>query len=64
MSLDDGDPRHGAPRVRRRHAPGPKTSVLMVVANPTTPTTTGWPAGFWAAELFHPLYEFTKPRYR
>jgi hypothetical protein len=36
----------------------------MVVANPTTPTTTGWPAGFWAAELFHPLYEFTKPRYR
>jgi putative intracellular protease/amidase len=38
--------------------------VLMVVANPTTSTTLGWPVGFWAAELFHPLYEFTKVRYR
>ena len=24
---------------------------------------TGWRVGFWAAELFHPLYEFTKVRY-
>jgi putative intracellular protease/amidase len=37
--------------------------ILMVVANPTTSTTTGWPVGFWAAELFHPLYEFTKARF-
>lgn len=37
--------------------------VLMVVANPTTSTTTGWPVGFWAAELFHPLHEFTAARY-
>ena len=25
----------------------------MVVSNPTTSTTTGWPVGFWAAELIH-----------
>jgi putative intracellular protease/amidase len=37
--------------------------VLMVVANPTTSTTTGWPVGFWASELFHPLYEFTEVGY-
>jgi putative intracellular protease/amidase len=38
--------------------------VLMVVANPTTSTTTGWPVGFWAAELTHPYYEFTRARYQ
>ncbi|MGH2824814.1 MAG: hypothetical protein ACRDLY_17700, partial [Thermoleophilaceae bacterium] len=32
----------------------------MVVANPATSTTTGWPVGFWASELFQPLYEFTE----
>jgi putative intracellular protease/amidase len=37
--------------------------VLMVVANPRTSTTTGWPVGFWASELFHPLYEFTEVGY-
>jgi putative intracellular protease/amidase len=44
--------------------PGRRPHVLMVVANPTTSSTTGWPVGFWAAELFHPLYEFTRARYR
>jgi putative intracellular protease/amidase len=37
--------------------------ILMIVANPTVSTTTGWPVGFWAAELFHPLYAFTRKRY-
>jgi putative intracellular protease/amidase len=37
--------------------------VLMVVANPTVSTTTGWPVGFWAAELTHPYYEFMRVRY-
>jgi putative intracellular protease/amidase len=37
--------------------------ILMVVANPTTSTTTGWPVGFWAAELTHPYYEFTEVGY-
>jgi hypothetical protein len=31
---------------------GRRSRVLMVVANPTTSSTTGWPVGFWAAELF------------
>jgi putative intracellular protease/amidase len=35
----------------------------MVVANPTTSTTTGWPVGFWAAELTHPYYAFNRARY-
>jgi len=37
--------------------------VLMVVANPRTATTTGWPVGFWASELTHPFYEFKRVRY-
>ena len=28
--------------------------VLIVVANPATTTTVGWPVGFWGAELTHP----------
>jgi putative intracellular protease/amidase len=37
--------------------------ILQVVANPTTSTTTGWPVGFWAAELSHPYYEFCEVGY-
>jgi putative intracellular protease/amidase len=37
--------------------------VLMVVANPTISTTTGWRVGFWAAELTHPYYEFSRVSY-
>jgi putative intracellular protease/amidase len=40
-----------------------RPKVLMVVANPTTATTTGWPVGFWASELTHPYYEFMRARY-
>lgn len=43
----------------RSHRP----HVLMVVANPGVSTTTGWPVGFWAAELFHPWFAFTQHRY-
>ncbi len=43
--------------------PQRRPRVLMVVANPTVSTTTGWPVGFWAAELFHPYYEFSQKRY-
>jgi putative intracellular protease/amidase len=32
----------------------------MVVANPATSTTLGWPVGFWAEELAHPYYYFTE----
>jgi putative intracellular protease/amidase len=34
--------------------------VLIVVSNPTTATTVGWPVGFWGAELTHPYYELTE----
>src|SRR6516164_3351982 len=34
--------------------------VLIVVANPTTSTTLGWPVGFWGAELTHPYFELTQ----
>ena len=34
--------------------------VLIVVANPTTASTVGWPVGFWGAELTHPYYELTE----
>jgi putative intracellular protease/amidase len=30
-----------------------KKKVLVVVSNPAVSTTTGWPVGFWAAELTH-----------
>jgi len=36
------------------------TKVLIVVANPSTSTTLGWPVGFWAAELTHPYLELTE----
>jgi putative intracellular protease/amidase len=40
-----------------------RPKVLMVVANPATATTTGWPVGLWASELTHPYYEFMRARY-
>src|SRR3954449_10060263 len=43
--------------------PQRRPHVLMVVANPGISTTLGWPVGFWAAELFHPFYEFSQRRY-
>ena len=42
---------------------GKRPQVLMVVANPRTATTTGWPVGFWASELTHPYYAFTRVGY-
>ena len=35
----------------------------MIVANPATSPVTGWPIGFWAAELTHPWLEFVKAGY-
>lgn len=32
--------------------------ILLVAANPAISTTTGWPVGFWAAELVHPYHAF------
>ena len=35
----------------------------MIVANPAVSPVTGWPIGFWAAELTHPWLEFVKAGY-
>ncbi len=40
--------------------PGAPKRVALVIANPATSTTTGWPVGFWWAELTHPYYVFTE----
>ncbi|MEM9720730.1 MAG: type 1 glutamine amidotransferase domain-containing protein [Bacteroidota bacterium] len=37
--------------------------VLMVAANPAVSGQTGWPIGFWAAELTHPYLEFSQAGY-
>ena len=43
--------------------PKAKKKVLMVVANPSTSKTTGWPVGFWWAEVTHPYWAFTEAGY-
>ena len=43
--------------------PSRKKKILMVVANPATSPTTGWPIGFWWAELTHPYWAFTEAGY-
>jgi putative intracellular protease/amidase len=53
MSLRD--PNVTNPRARKR--------VAIVIANPSVSTTTGWPVGFWWAELTHPYYVFTEQGY-
>jgi putative intracellular protease/amidase len=37
--------------------------VLMVASNPAVSAVTGWPVGFWWAELTHPWWEFTEHGY-
>jgi putative intracellular protease/amidase len=34
--------------------------VAIVASNPATSPTTGWPIGFWWAELTHPYWEFVQ----
>ncbi|MEL7146857.1 MAG: type 1 glutamine amidotransferase domain-containing protein [Bacteroidota bacterium] len=33
-------------------------NILIIAANPTTSTTTGWPVGFWVSEVSHPYKVF------
>lgn len=37
--------------------------VLLIAANPAVSPTTGWPIGFWWAELTHPYWIFTEAGY-
>ena len=43
--------------------PDLKKKVLLIAANPATSPTTGWPIGFWWAELTHPYWAFTEAGY-
>lgn len=45
---------HGAPV---------KGKILMVASSPEVSSQTGWPVGFWAAELTHPLRVFQEAGY-
>lgn len=45
---------HGAPE---------KGKILMVASSPSVSGQTGWPIGFWAAELTHPLHVFQEAGY-
>ena len=45
---------HGAPS---------KGKILMVASSPATSAQTGWPIGFWGAELTHPLRVFQEAGY-
>ena len=44
------------------HPDHPKR-ILLVASNPTISTQTGWPIGFWAAELTHPYATFMASGY-
>ena len=37
--------------------------IAIIIANPATSTTTGWPVGFWWSELAHPYFAFTEMGY-
>jgi putative intracellular protease/amidase len=43
--------------------PEKRKKVLLVAANSSVSKQTGWPIGFWAAELTHPYFEFTEKGY-
>lgn len=45
---------HGAPS---------KGKILMVASSPSVSKQTGWPIGFWAAELTHPMLVFQEAGY-
>jgi len=42
---------------------GPRKRVLLLASNPATSSQTGWPVGFWWAELTHPFWEFVEAGY-
>lgn len=53
MSLRDPNPSN-------KHEP---RRVAIVIANPATSSTTGWPVGFWWSELTHPYHAFHEVGY-
>jgi putative intracellular protease/amidase len=45
------------------HGMPSKGKILMVASSPSVSKQTGWPIGFWAAELTHPLLAFQEAGY-
>ncbi|HMP93602.1 MAG TPA: type 1 glutamine amidotransferase domain-containing protein [Phnomibacter sp.] len=45
------------------HGMPSKGKILMVASSPAVSAQTGWPIGFWAAELTHPLRVFQEAGY-
>lgn len=45
---------HGTPK---------RGKILMVASSPSVSKKTGWPIGFWASELTHPLFVFQEGGY-
>jgi len=43
--------------------PGAQKRVAIVLSNPAVSSTTGWPVGFWWAELTHPYFKFSEVGY-
>lgn len=44
--------------------PERRKRVLLLAANPAVSPTTGWPVGFWWAELTHPYWAFQEAGYQ
>jgi len=64
MDVNDGR-RHAASMSGNANVTDPRAPrrVLMIVANPATSPTTGWPVGFWWSELTHPYWAFVEAGY-
>lgn len=45
------------------HGVPSKGKILMVASSPSISKQTGWPIGFWAAELTHPMHVFQEAGY-
>ena len=43
--------------------PGKKKKILIIAANAAVSPVTGWPVGFWWAELVHPYWTFVEAGY-
>lgn len=44
--------------------PAKPKRIALIAANASTSTQTGWPIGFWWAELTHPYWEFVEKGYQ
>ncbi len=44
--------------------PNQPKRILMLASNPAVSEVTGWPIGFWWAELSHPYWEFVEKGYQ